>query len=58
MPVLLVDWISDTHSQGYIILQSLVRWITEILHQIQYAVNQGCVRLRHALNPDPDMPVE
>ncbi len=24
-------------------------WIIEILHQIQYAVKQGCVRMRNAL---------
>jgi hypothetical protein len=34
----LIDWTSDRPSQGYTDLQSL-----------QYAVRQGCVRLRNAL---------
>ncbi len=46
----LIDWISDTLSQGYTNLQSLENaWIIEILHLIHYAVKQGCVRLRNAL---------
>ena len=38
----LVDRISDTLSQGYTNLQSLVK----CLDHAQYAVKQGCVRLR------------
>ena len=43
--VCLVDRISDTLSQGYTNLQSLVK----CLDHAQYAVKQGCVRLRDAL---------
>ena len=41
----LVDRISDTRSQGYTNLQSLVKR----LNHAQYAVKQGCVRQRDAL---------
>ena len=43
--VCLIDRISDTRSQGYISLQSLVK----CLDHAQYAVKQSCVRQRDAL---------
>ena len=44
----LVDWISDTRSQGYTGLQSLVKCLD---HSVRYSVqsSKGCVRLRDAL---------
>ena len=46
----LIDKISDLLSQGCTDLQSMLKCLViEILCQIQCAVKQGCVRLRHAL---------
>ena len=49
----LVDRISDTLSQGYTNLQSLVK----CLDHAQYAVKQGCVRLRDALTDQLQIPM-
>ena len=50
MCVPLIDWISDTLSQGYTNLQSLVKCLDHRgIAWIQYAVKQGCVRLCNAL---------
>ncbi len=46
----LVDWISDTHPQGYTDLQSLVKCLDHrFCDKSQDAVMQDCVRLRNAL---------
>ena len=49
-----IDWISDTLSQGYTNLQSF--WIIGVLHRIQYAVEQGGVGLRNLRSNLPREP--
>ena len=45
----LLDWISDTHSQECTDQQSLMLCLDHGDIVAQYAVQQGCVRLRDAL---------
>jgi len=45
----LIYWISDAHSQGCTDLQSLTTRMDHADIVAQYAVMQGCVRLRDAL---------
>ncbi len=44
----LINWISDTRSQGCTDLQSLITCLDHEDIMAQYAVMQGCVRLRDA----------
>ena len=46
----LIGWISDTRPQTCTDLQSLVKRVNHRCIVTQYAVKQGCVRLRGALN--------